>query len=156
MDVKRSSTRLATAAGCLAAAVVWTAPAEAQVSLRSEGGANALWAPVAPALLAEARMAGATVTRPTFLLEVRNEWRARPSTLSAESVTRFEPLDLTAELRPSPSAMTAPVTMLRQLPLSFGMGDVLGSFGSKRALHQVFPGLKSASRVFRLGGSFRF
>ncbi len=152
----RSCTGLATAAGLLAAATLWTAPAEAQVSLRSEGGANALWAPVAPALLAEARIAGATVTRPTFLLEVRNEWRARPSALSTETVTRFEPLDLTAELRSSPSAMPAPVALMRQLLLSFGMGDVLDSFGSKHALHQVFPGLKSASRVFRLGGSIRF
>jgi hypothetical protein len=135
---------------------VWTAPAEAQVSLRSEGGANALRAPVAPALLTQARIAGATVTQPTFLLELRNEWSVRPSALTTETVTRFEPLDLTAELRPSPSAMLAPVAMMRQLPLSFDMGDVLNSFGSKRALHQVFPGLKSASRVFRLGSSIRF
>ena len=151
-----SSTRLATAAGLLAAATVWTAPAEAQVSLRSEGGANALRAPVAPALLAEARIAGATVPRPTFLLEARNEWNVRPSVLGAAMITDVEPLDLTAELRLSPSAMALPVTLVRQLPLSFGLDDVLDSFGSKRALHQVFPGLKSASRVFRLGGSVSF
>jgi hypothetical protein len=52
--------------------------------------------------------------------------------------------------------MPAPVTLMRQLPLSFSVDDVLDSFSSKRALHQVFPGLKGASRVFRLGGSFRF
>jgi hypothetical protein len=87
---------------------------------------------------------------------VRTEWRARPSALSTETATRFEPLDLTAELRSSPNAMPAPVALMRELPLSFRMDDVLDSFGSKRALHQVLPGLKSASRVFRLGSSIRF
>jgi hypothetical protein len=156
--VKISGARCLTSTALLAAATLWAAPAEAQVSLRSDGEAGGLWAPVAPALLAQARIAGVTVNRPTFLLEARDEWNVRPSASMKEGIgtTSFDPLDLTTQLRWTASPMPAPVTLMRQLPLSFRVDDVLDGFDDKRALHQVFPGLKSASRVFRLGGSVRF
>jgi hypothetical protein len=156
--VKISNARCLTSTALLAAATLWAAPAEAQVSLRSDGEPGGLWTPVAPALLEQARIAGATVDRPTFLLEVRDEWNVRPSAGMMEGIgtTAFDPLDLTTQLRWTASPMPAPVMLMRQLPLSFRVDDVLDSFDDKRALHQVFPGLKSASRVFRLGGSIRF
>jgi hypothetical protein len=155
--LRLAATRLATAIVLLATAT-WAAPAEAQVSLRSDGEAGGLWAPLAPALLAQARIAGVTVNQPTFLLEVRDERNVRPSASMMEGIgtTAFDPLDLTTQLSWNASPMPAPVTFMRQLPLSFRVDDVLDGFDGKRAMHQVFPGLKSASRVFRLGGSVRF
>lgn len=155
--MRLSGTRLATATALLAAAAAWAAPVEAQLAARSPGGANALQAPVAPALLVEARNAGATVSRPAFLPEVRQDWSVRPAAVNRPAIhTGFELPDLSAELRYRASGMPAPVTLARQLPLAFGVDDVLDSFSDRRALQQVFPGLKSASRVFRLGGSIRF
>ncbi len=157
--MRPSSTRLATAAGLLVAATAWASPAAAQVSFRGQGGPVALRAQFAPAVLVEGRIAGAAAAaRPTFMLQQHHHWVARPLQPgdAAASGRRADPLLLTTELRPSGGALPAPMALVRRVPLSFGVADLLSGFHGRRALHHAMPGLKSASRVFRLGGSVSF